>query len=311
MAEFRVDSTLLRQDSDRLENINNGLHQVYSELRSINKLKGMSSNNASRILGSLRSYTDNIQNELNSMKSMAVSLGSVSAKYSSVENKTLYKKNSTSKSTSIETSLEGVVAGGVAGSVDNSFNINNRNSHNQNINGIPLSESSTDQGSFDNNVERSFYYNKGEWAQNGNVINSDAACLTCSWTMVMNGLGINVSPFDIYETNGNKVYVQRDMICNRYALTTSRVNLSGGSEERYEFVKGILANNPQGVIIGSDHSHGIKSSMHHVYAYLDSNGNIRINDSGLPDGKNRDLNELKWAFSGWDDIEYVRTVNRK
>ena len=85
MSEFQANYLQLKQDASNLSKYGNDISSICNELSSIKQLKGMSWNNSSALLKSLRTQIGEIQNELKAVRSLSSSLGNIGNKYSSVE----------------------------------------------------------------------------------------------------------------------------------------------------------------------------------------------------------------------------------
>ncbi len=155
-------------------------------------------------------------------------------------------------------------------------------------------------------VQHKYYYNLGEWQAGKGVNNAEAACLTCTWTMILNGLGVNVTPMDIYRLNGNTVFLNNAKVMQQYGLVKETIpvaNESGETTKRLLYEA--LQKNPQGVALRN------KADTHSIYVYLNAQGEIVFNDPGLSYGEGIKNIERCLQFSGWNDIKAITILNFK
>lgn len=142
---------------------------------------------------------------------------------------------------------------------------------------------------------------------------TESSCMACSYAMLFYSLGLDAFPGDIYAANG---YTN---VCNHNYADKFGVQSSGpchdglyagnaqGNEQR---IRTILQTHPEGIIIGNN------QAPHYVYAFLDENGNIKINDPGQVNpaigwqgGEGISIDKT-WKIESWGNVNTYITVSR-
>jgi hypothetical protein len=95
----------------------------------------------------------------------------------------------------------------------------------------------------------------------------------------------------------NPVKIQKN-----YNVTVNKIDLTGTAKQKQEQLKEALADRTQGVIIR-------KNNKQVAVAYLDQNGNIKINDPSIKDGANLDI--AKSSFKKYSNIDFITTIDKK
>lgn len=295
MGVYRVNEDELNRAIGTLNHIHNKLERCYDDLnrtyRSLQNQSGLGIQNVK--------YTINAQKE--TLRIQKHNVQQIRDCVQSIINKT---KEASVNAQKILESVDlskamvdaAAVASGVAGAVTGAGGEKN--------NAAPANP--TGAGGVSNNVAnypRTFYYNLGSWIENNNIVHPEWACVTCSYTMALNALGVNVNPYDIYKVNGNSVSLNRAAVLATYGINRSEIAVAGNADGNYQRVYETLQNNPQGVILRNG------ANTHSVYAYIGEDGQIKVNDPGLPRGEGIAL-EKAWEFSGWGDISQILLLSR-
>ena len=196
-----------------------------------------------------------------------------------------------------------VISGASAVSVGNT----NKNTVN---NGSP----NIDQRS---SIKRVAYYNLKVYGDNDprNYYARNASCNLNAYTMVFNGMGIDVDPVTVYYVNGNNSVEMRyddTFFFPEYGnVNVKRIELNGNGADKKNQAYRLLESNPQGIVL--------MCQGHSVYAYLDDNGEIKINDPGKiwqnsngeyqENGTGIDITKT-WQIGSWDRVETVRVFTK-
>lgn len=167
----------------------------------------------------------------------------------------------------------------------------------KNDSGIVINGTVSNNESSSTQYQRKMYYNCTFYSRDGvpdsrsiyNVSPTDrfgdteSSCMINSYTMLLNSLGIDVLPGEVYEANGVDAYHGNSVEHSK--MSTFGVTSSGPQTAGMQFgnaaineqrIKEVLINHPEGIIIGAYQG----GYNHAMYAFLDANNQIRINDPG-------------------------------
>jgi hypothetical protein len=147
-----------------------------------------------------------------------------------------------------------------------------------------------------------FYYQL-DTSWNYSTTQKNSSGFFVSAAMVLNAMGKSVDPNKLYKKLGGKsVAFNPVKIQKKYNVTVTKIDLTGTAKQKQKQLKELLANRTQGVIIR-------KNNKQVAVAYLDKNGNIKINDPSKKDGSNLDI--TKSSFKKYSNIDFVTTIDKK
>jgi uncharacterized repeat protein (TIGR02543 family) len=147
-----------------------------------------------------------------------------------------------------------------------------------------------------------FYYQLDtSWKYSTNQKNTSGFFVSAA--MVLNAMGKSVNPNKLYKKMGGKSTAFNPVkIQKNYNVTVNKIDLTGTAKQKQEQLKEALADRTQGVIIR-------KNNKQVAVAYLDQNGNIKINDPSIKDGANLDI--AKSSFKKYSNIDFITTIDKK
>ena len=123
--------------------------------------------------------------------------------------------------------------------------------------------------------ESDCWFSQKGWIYNGVELKS--LCYVTSYAMVLQALGKSVTPFTVYVANGYSNYCNHSRIGSFFnvKVTNNKTLLAGKSAaEREAYIKSILPNYPQGIIVGGNYGGG----THYVVAKKVVDDTIYFND---------------------------------
>lgn len=140
------------------------------------------------------------------------------------------------------------------------------------------------------------------------LLGQTGGCRTCSMAMVLTAIGVpNATLADVFKFNGNTVYLKdTSLFATKYGVTFETFKFSSSGTDRETELLNLLSQLPAGqqvVYINTGTAYG----NHALVAFLNSNGEIRINDSGAYDNGKLDGENITLAedflFGNWNISE--------
>ena len=158
-------------------------------------------------------------------------------------------------------------------------------------------------------AEEDHWFSQKGWTYNGSTLTS--LCYITSYAMILRSLGYDVTPVDVYVANGKSNFCNHTLIGNAYGVdaVSETGSLSGKTEEeKKEFVKGLIAANPQGVIVGGNYG----LSTHYIVAKKVVGDEIYFDDPAYVTSEEGCCIDISKVYKlNWSYITTYRVVKKK